>query len=360
MENVTKFVKLLIALTACFFLYIYTDQYISDYRRDYDKELTSTVTAEGEDVEVYIPEGASARKIAKILKNKGLIKYEGAFTKRLKNTDYRGKLGSGTFTLNTGMNTLDMMQIMATKMSEDVETVQLVVPEGFTVDLIGARCEKKGICSKADFVAEVKAAMQAEYGFLDDATIPSDVRYRIEGFMFPATYEIPEGMTVKELVAYMTKTFSSYYKEDYKAKAEERGLTTYQVITLASLLERECKVPEERAIMAGIYYNRMQSGMPLQVDASILYVKTDGMYDTSILKDEDRKRSSGYNTYLNEGLPSGPICNPGTACIEAVLNPADTSYLYYRLDDPEKGTHEFSETPFEGENTGDGDDPSEE
>ncbi len=359
MDNVAKFIKLLIALVACLFLYMYVDQYYADYKRAYDKEYTNTNTTTGTDVEVVIPEGASARRIAKILKNKGLIKYEGAFTKRLGDSDYRGKLGSGTFTLNTGMNTLDMMKVMATKVSEDVNATQLVVPEGFTVDQIGARCEKLGICSKSDFVNEIKSAQKAEYGFLEDAVIASDARYKLEGFLFPATYDIPEDMTAKDVADYMTKTFSNYYTDSFKEKAAERGLTTYQVITLASLLERECSVPEERKIIAGIYYNRINSGMPLEVDASILYVTTEGMYDTSVLKDGDKNRASGYNTYLNTGLPSGPICNPGVACIEAVLSPEESSYLYYKISDPNKGTHEFSETPFETEggedDAGDGD-----
>ena len=358
MENVAKFIKLLIALVACMFLYMYIDQYITDYKRAYQVEYTNTATTAGTDVEVTIPKGASARKIAKILKNKGLIKYEGAFVKRLGNSDYRGKLGDGTFTLNTGMNTLDMMKVMATKISEDTKTVQLVVPEGFTVDQIGARCEKLGICTKSDFISEVKSVQKSDYAFLEDAEIASDARYKLEGFLFPATYDIPEGMTAKEVADYMTKTFSNYYKDSYKEKGAAKELTIFQVVTLASLVERECNIPEERSVIASVYYNRMANGMPLEVDASVLYVKTNGMYDTSVLKENDKNRQSGYNTYLNTGLPTGPICNPGVACIEAVLDPAETNYLYFRISDPVKGTHEFSETPFEGntpEGEGDGD-----
>lgn len=351
-----KIVKAMIALAACLLLGLLIMDHISAYRLGYRAELENTVTSSGEKVEVTIPEDASDLTIAHILRKKGLIKYELAFVERLHDSDYKGTLQGGTYELNTGMTTLDMMKAMSSlSVVRKENTIQLVVPEGFTVDQIAARCDKLGICNSSDFISEVKSVTRSDYDFIQGVEFDTDVRYKVEGFMFPATYDIPEDMSAKGVVEYMLTTFMNYYTDDMRAKAQEKGLTTYQVITLASILERECKIENERETIAGIYYNRMNAGMALEVDSTLLYSITEGRYDKTDISDTQRSTDNGYNTYTRTGLPSGPICNPGVACIKAVLSPEDSSYLYYKLSDGEDGSHTFSETPFDsGEESGDG------
>ena len=348
-----KIVKWVIGIIAAIMLFGVIKDYVMDIYNDYQHEYTNTEITQGKDVVVEIPEGATEKDIAKILKRKGLIKYKTAFTRRLSNSEYSGKLKSGVYTLNTGMNTLEMMRIMSEEKEVEGPIAKLVVPEGFTIDQIAERCEEQGICSKSDFIKAVKSITSTDFGYLAEVPSGADVRYRLEGFLFPATYDIYKDTTPDILVREMLRAFKNNYSEKLQEMAEERGLTTYEVITLASILERECRVPEERKMMARVYYNRLDAEMPLQVDPTVLYPLTEGLYNKEVVTYDDLELDSPYNTYLYAGLPAGPISNPGNACIYAVLNPDDNDYYYYRLVNEEKGYHKFSETLEEHEDTSD-------
>lgn len=346
-----KIVKILIGLTAAFLLFLVVSDYISDYRDAYNEELTSTASHDGPEVTVKIPKEASAKKIAEILHKEGLIKYERAFVKRLQDSEYRGKLQSGTFTLHKGMNTLEMMEVMA-KEDEDSKIVkQLVIPEGYSVDMIAAKCQEEGICSSTDFVNAVKSVTSNDFEYLSDVPSGINVRYKLEGYLFPATYDISKNTTASDLVRMMLNAFEAYYTEDMKSAALERNMTSFDVLTMASMIEREAKLDDERPKIASVLYNRLNADMLLQVDSTVLYPLTDGRYDVEQLTSDDLDINSPYNTYIYSGLPEGPICNPGLACINAVLHPDDTSYLYYHIIDEEKGEHIFTETYEEHEST---------
>lgn len=347
-----KFVKWMIALVAATALGLIIMTEIKEYQRAYEAELISTVSSEGQDVTVEIPEDASAKQIAAILKKKGLIKYEGAFVERLQNSEYRGMLKHGKFTLNTGMNTLEMMEVMS-KSDDTVEIVKkLTIPEGFTIDQIAERCEEEDICTAQQFINACKSVTRARFPFLEDVPAGVDVRYRLEGYLFPATYDITEKTTAESLVSWMLDTFEIYYSEGLRKLAEERGLNSYQVITMASMIERECRIPAERSVIAGVINNRLADGMLLQIDSTVLYPITKGLYNKPVVTYEDLMVDSPYNTYIYDGLPAGPICNPGIACISAVLNPKEHSYYYYHVVNEETGEHAFFETLEEHINSG--------
>lgn len=316
--------------------------YVKGFYDEYMEEYKGTESEEGIDVIVTIPEKASIKKVASILHEKGLIKYERAFVKR-KQKEYPGEISHGTFTLNTGMTTLQMMEAMAPP--EDVVKVidKLVVPEGFTIDQIAERCEKQGICSAKDFINAVKSVTKNDFEYLADVPAGIDVRYRLEGYLFPATYEIYDTTTPESLVAWMLETFDDYYDEEIKMRADYLELTSYEVITKASMIEREAKVASERRTISGVISNRLNDGMLLQIDPTVLYPLTKGMYDRKEVLFEDLEYESPYNTYLHEGLPVGPICNPGYDCIEAALYPEEHGYYYYKLVDEDTGVHEFYE-----------------
>ena len=372
MNGIIRFIKGIILIVAVVALGGIVKDYIKGYYDDYKYELEGTDTKEGLDVVVTIPEGASAKEIAAILEQKGLIKYPKAFVKRLQNSEYRGNLKSGTYTLNTGMNTLEMMAVMSPEYEEILAIDQLVVPEGFTIEMIAARCEEQGICSSEDFLREVSSVTSANFEYLNDVPAGIPVKYKLQGYIFPATYDIYEDTTAKSLVRWMLDTFDNYYTEDMKARAEELGYSSFDVVTRASIVEREAKVASERAVIAGVINNRLNSGMNLEMCPTVLYPLTDGMYDQSQVLYEDLSIESEYNTYLNSGLPVGPICNPGVDCINAVLYPEDHGYYFYHVDDEDAGTHIFTETyeehidtqiiggpngvPVEGEDSEDGED----
>lgn len=341
---VAKILKAAIAVLCAFFLFIIIRDNVKDLYNDYQTEYTSTKILAGEDVTVVIPEGAKDGEVAKILKQAGLIKYTSAFTRRLKNSKYEDKIVHGTYTLNTGMNTLEMMKVMAPVADDGAPIGQLVVPEGFTINQIASRCYDQGICSKQDFINAVQSVTTANFPYLADVPQGINVTYKLEGYIFPATYDIYEDTTAESLVAWMLETFENYYTEEKQERAAELGYNSYDVVRMASLIERECKVDEERNIFAAVFENRIKAGMPLEADSTVLYAVTNGYYNRAELSEADFEVDSPYNTYKNKGLPIGAICNPGLACLNAALYPDSDSYLYYAKANPKAGTHVFAET----------------
>lgn len=342
-KTIVKIVKGIILVVAIVALANLTYKQLRTYYDDYMYEYKGTESRQGEDVTVEIPEGASVKKIAEILKENGLIDYPSAFTKRLQDSEYRGRLHGGTYTLNTGMTTLQMMAAMSPSYEENRPKDQLVVPEGFTVEMIAARCEEQGICSASEFLNACKSVTKSDFPYLADIPAGANVNYKVQGFLFPATYDIYETTTAESLVEWMLQTFENYYTKDLQDRAAELGYSAFEVVTRASIIEREAKVEEERPIIAGVINNRLKADMPLQMCPTVLYPLTNGKYDKSQVLYEDLELDSPYNTYKNTGLPVGPICNPGIACINAVLYPQEHNYLYYHVGDEEAGTHIFTE-----------------
>ena len=347
-----KIVKFMIGCVAILALGMIIMTRIKEYRADYQAELTNTETRSGTNVKVVIPENASSKQIAHILYKHGLIKYEGAFVERLQESEYAGELKHGTYTLNTGMNTLDMMAVMSAEDETGGVLQKLVVPEGFTIDQIAARCEKQDICTAQEFINACKSVTKAKFPYLEDVPAGADVRYRLEGYLFPATYDITAETTAESLVEWMLDTFQIYYNDELRAKAAELGLNSYEVITRAAMIERECRVPDERPVIAGVINNRLKDEMLLQIDSTVLYPVTKGLYDKNEVTYDDLEVDSAYNTYKYTGLPAGPICNPGIACIEAVLNPMEHGFYYYHIVNEETGEHAFFENYEDHINSG--------
>lgn len=339
-----RFIKGIILTVAVVLLCVQVYDYGKGFYDEYMDEYKGMESTQGVDVVVEIPQGASAEEIASILKDAGLIKYESAFTRRLQDSEYRGRLQSGTYTLNTGMTTLEMMAVMSPVADATTPIDKLVVPEGYTVEMIAAKCEEQGICTAQEFLNAAQSVTTTDFPYLEDVPTGADVEYKIQGYLFPATYDIYTTTTAESLVEWMLQTFENYYTEDLQQRAAELGYSSYDVVTRASIVEREAKVDDERAMIAGVINNRLKNGMLLQMCPTVLYPLTHGMYDQSQVYYTDLELDSPYNTYMYSGLPVGPICNPGIACINAVLYPAEHNYLYYHVSDEEEGTHVFTET----------------
>ena len=161
----------------------------------------------------------------------------------------------------------------------------------------------------------------------------------LEGFLFPSTYNLDPDTSANDLVGQQLRTFKEKTANLDWGSAKNLGLTEYQVLTVASMVEREAKLPEERALVAAVIYNRLMAGMKLEIDATVQYAL--GYWKTDLTA-EDLLTDSAYNTRLYEGLPPGPICNPGVATIEAALHPASVDYLYYVATGDAAGHHIFT------------------
>ena len=176
----------------------------------------------------------------------------------------------------------------------------------------------------------------APYGYMRKR---KDVRYAAEGFLFPETYSVESDTPIEDILKLMAEEFDKRLTPAMRERAKELGLSLYDLTTLASLVEREVRYPEDRAIVAQVFLKRLKMNMPLQTDASLQYLMDAPKEDVTI---KDTEIESPYNTYKHAGLPPGPIANPGIEAIEAVLHPADTDYLYFVAD--RKGHNHYSNT----------------
>lgn len=332
-KNKRKIGPLLLGLVVVFVaLWIFT--VFAEYQNETDKA--------GEEITFEIKKGEGTKAIAARLKEKGLIKNKLAFYMKIKSTGAAGQLKYGSFTIQKGASLGTVIHALTTGGARR-EGNWFTVPEGFTIEKIGAKLEKEGICSKKDFLSAVQE--DYDYWFLESIPEDAPVTYRLQGFLFPDTYELGNNITPRNIVTIMLDEFGFKYTKEMDEKAKKMGKTTYEIVTEASIIERETDVDEERAMVAGVIENRLRTGMPLQMCPTVLYPLTEGMYDVTTVTYEDTRYDSLYNTYQNKGLPPGPIANPGLPCLEAALNPVSHNYFFYHTDEKKKdGSHIFTET----------------
>ena len=295
--------------------------------------------AVGEDITVTIPKGASTSQIAEILKQNNLIKSEFRFKLESKLNDYDGTFQQGTYTLNTSMTHQQIMELLQ-KGGEAEETYQLLIPEGFTVEKIAQRLQEQEIMTAEEFIAEVTTG-EFDYEFLKEVSDSPEKKYKLEGYLFPATYTLYDGVTAHDLIDKMLQRFEIEYTQNIKEELEQSGHTLDEIITIASIIESEIQVPEERKRASGVIRNRLKEGMKLQMDATVLYAQ--GVTKDRVME-SDLEYNSPYNTYQITGLPIGPISNPGSAAIDAALHPEDNNYIYYVVESYGSSNHIFTET----------------
>ena len=213
-------------------------------------------------------------------------------------------------------------------------TVEVTFPEGFTMRQIFLLLEEKGV-SDYDELMKAAAEYKFNYNFLDseDAGDPS----RLEGYLFPDTYEFYVNMQASSAINKFLVTFYYNFDEDMQRQLESSGRDIREIVTIASMIEKEAANDEERAMIASVIYNRLNTGMPLGIDSTILYIhpEHEGAPTAEMLNED-----SPYNTRDRIGLPPTPICNPGLASLKAALAPTPSNYYYYALD-TETGTHRF-------------------
>ena len=286
---------------------------------------------------VTIPSGANSVEISKILQENGVIKSRTYFLARLYFSPYRGKLRSGTFEIKRN-SLLDTVFEILSKDGNLKETVTVTIPEGYSVEMIGDKLAELGLCTKSEFEAALKK--EYDYGFLEYIPQSEDIKYRLQGFLFPETYEFYKDATAETVVDTMLAQFQ---KEIAPLKLKNEDI--FELVTKASMIEREAKIESERVIIAGVIENRLAKNMKLQIDATVAYAVTDGRFTKSRMLYDDLETDSKYNTYRYRGLPVGPICNPSIESIRAAAAPDKNKYLYYHTDtDKNDGSHIFSES----------------
>ena len=295
--------------------------------RPADSSDTSIVT-------VKIEKGSSTTRIAELLDEKGLISNLSAF--RLKSAIDKAEYKAGTYELSPSMTMEEIEKILVEGKSKE-NTVEVTIPEGYTLQQIAERLENRGVCDVEDFFDEVKNG-KFNYSFIKD--LPND-EHRLEGFLFPDSYQFFENAEVHQMIDKMISRFEEVYQKAEK-NADQEILSKYsliEIVTVASLVEREARLDKERADVASVIYNRLDKNMKLQIDATVQYALGEVK---ERLYNSDLKVQSPYNTYLNEGLPPGPIASPGNASLKAALNPNQTDYLFYVASAKGDGSHNFA------------------
>lgn len=303
-------------------------------------EYTRT-TSSDKTITVQIPKGASEKKIAEILKDNGVIDYEITFRFKMKNSPHRGRLNYGKFVLNKNMCLDDLIETLA-KPGEFEKGITITIPEGYSAEKIALLCERKGICTAEEFLKELSEGT-FNNDFIKDIPDKEGVKYKLQGYLFPSTYNFSKDADASKVINTLLSEFQTQYNKVKDMLPD--GMTMAEAINRAALIEREAKIDSEREMIAGVIENRLSIDMILQIDASVVYAISDGLYDVDRVLYKDLEVDSPYNTYKYKGLPAGPICNPGLESIRAAMNPTDHKYLYYHTDTKKNdGSHIFSET----------------
>lgn len=218
---------------------------------------------------------------------------------------------------------------------EQPQTVRVVIPEGFTLSQIGDRLEAKGICKKADLLKAANSYDFSYYSLIGNLASNVNRCYKLEGYLFPNTYDFYTNMKPQDALGKMLRGAQSSIGSKYSYS----GMTTDQIVTLASIIEKESGNVNELAKISSVFHNRLKAGMKLQADPTINYIEN---YVKPNLTGDINRYNSYYNTYKCAALPAGPICNPGANALKAAANPADTDYYYFCAD--KSGNYYYAKT----------------
>jgi UPF0755 protein len=279
---------------------------------------------------VDIPRGTSRWGVAGILRNNDVIRNRLAFA-LFSDWHFRRPLQAGEYLFDRPLDSRETFW----KISRGQIFVHIVtIPEGWTMYDIANQLQNQGICSRADFLAAVH-----------DTSLVTDLApkaHNLEGFLFPSTYQFTRRTTCEQVAATMVRHFRTVWEMLHLAAPQKPpdDLNPENFVTLASLIERETPRPDERPLVAGVFYNRLHRGYPLQCDPTVQYALLVQGHPVANVRPADLRVDSPYNTYEHRGLPPGPIANPGEESLRAALYPVPTDYLYFVAND--KGGHFFS------------------
>lgn len=314
------------------------DVFIALYLQYRQGDLDQPASYDDTPVTFVVEPGESAATIAARLEESGLITDGELFRMFIRYHQIDANLEAGEYMLRPNMT---MAEIAETLQHARIKEVVVTVPEGWRAEQIAQMLARENIADGDEFLALVRGG-QFDDSLLRDRPEESS----LEGFLFPETYRIPAQAEVEDLVERMLSTLDERFTPEMRQLATERGMTIYEVMTLASIVEREAVIAEEQPLIAGVFLNRLEQGMYLRADPTIQYAKgydaTTGQWWAPVTPEDWEGVDSPYNTYLYPALPPGPICSPGLSAIQAVLEPADTEYLFFLAKGD--GSHAFAIT----------------
>jgi len=291
-------------------------------------ELMVPVPGVSKKIELEIPKGSTFRQAIEIFSKEKLIRDKNLFLFIGRVSGLDRKIRAGYYSIYESMSPLDIFKML--KKGQIIE-YEITIVEGDSLREIAEKLSEKGIMSKNDFML-----LSSDEDFLASYTIDAPT---FEGYLFPDTYKIPKGMDPEDAIGTMINKMREKYSGKLRARTSELGLSEREVLTLASIIEKEAKTDEERALISAVYHNRLRKGIPLQADPTSIYgIKSSREKITT----KDLQRRTPYNTYVIKGLPPGPIASPGIKSIVAAMYPADVPYIYFVSNDD--GTHRFSVT----------------
>lgn len=304
----------------------------------YKDGLMAVSSEEPKDISIEIPEGSSSSKIASILKEEGLIKNEFIFKVAVKNKNADGNLKAGAYTLNTGMNVNSIINELS-KGGKDNNVIKITIPEGYEIRQMADKLSEEAIVDKEIFLelTSDKKHFQDKYPILKELADGQS----LEGFLYPSTYEIYINSSEEELISKMLSQFVDIYEKEIQQNMGNLDLSLNEIVTLASIIEREGKLDEERELISAVFHNRLKENMLLQSCATVQYVLGERK---EVLSEKDTQIESNFNTYIYQGLPPAPIASPGKKSLIAAINPAEVDYLYFRTKEDGTGAHTFSRT----------------
>lgn len=307
----------------------------------YNKVIKNPLNLNNEKITIEVSEGEGFNSLLEKLNNEGLIKNKLFIKLNVKLTNKDLTLIPGTYEIDKNI-TLD--ELIKTLQTEDLtkNQISITIPEGYNIDEMAVLFEEKGIFDKDEFINAVKSYPLPHY-------VKSDSRkkYNLEGYLYPDTYYFKNDVTPDEAIAIMNSEFDKILKEVSKEIGTEiKEADIERIINIASLIEEEAQVDDERKLVSSVIENRLNRNMKLEFCSTINYAWGEHIEN---LRNRHLEIESPFNTYKYPGLPVGPICNPGKESIIAAINPAKTDYLYFMLLYNQSGKHHFSATGEEHE-----------
>ena len=291
-------------------------------------QLLRPLPVGNKNIEVGIPKGATFREAVEIFSKEKLIRNKTLFLIIGRITGIDRKIRAGYYSIYRSMSLLDLLKIL--RKGQIIE-YEITIVEGDSLIEIAEKLSEKGIADKEEF-----QELSSDGDFLGSYTIDAP---SLEGYLFPDTYKIPKGMDPEDALGIMINKMREKYSDKLKERASELRLSEREVLTLASIIEKEAVTDEERPLISAVYHNRLRKKIRLQADPTAIYgIKSSKEKITS----DDLKRKTPYNTYTIKGLPPGPIASPGIKSIMAALFPSDVPYIYFVSNND--GTHQFSVT----------------
>ena len=320
------------------------DFFVSFYLDTRQAELATPAGDDPKEIVFAIEPGESVTQIASRLQSEGLVRDAQLFRLYLRYSKLDSGVEAGQFTLKKTMTIPQIAQALQSGKRGDELT--LTIPEGRRIEEVVALVAQQTPISATTFLSLTRDARPwaAQYPFL--AELPPGAS--LEGYLFPDTYRLPKDVTAADAVARMLANFDRRVTPAMRDKLAAQKRTLFQAVTLASIVERESAVAQERPVIAGVYSNRLETGMALDADPTVQYAmasaKKQAPWWPQLTQEDYRSVKSPYNTYLNPDLPPGPIASPGLSSIQAAIEPAQTNFYFFRASCNRDGTHLFSKT----------------